>query len=486
MILPRPYGHCGIIAHQRVSGVRVRVAWGYGSDARVRGDNQDAFGVFELQGMVLGIVCDGVGSHDGGAQASVLAVRALVEALQNPTGDASKDLQEAISSANRTIYEAGRKSHRLMGMGTTVAAVAIQDGIATIAHVGDSRVYLVRDGVARAMTRDHTMVNMFVDNELLSPEDAESHPEAHVLARSLGSERRVEVEVQHGVQLQDGDVLLVCTDGIHGVLTDGELTDADWKRPATAARFLLRAVAAKDGADNATIIGFRCGGRGEPGMTATPLPTIEHGGDTLTPSSHDLVHAASMLSEPLPPALYPVEPEDEPTAHADDHTEELIQHTAARAKQTPGQLPPRVQARARKEKAPKTKTPDRRRIILLVAGLASAICVAVLMFAVAFKNMQNTGAAADTSITTTELGTDVEPPETDSAPIIVEPDTKSEPDVQPEQADPSTDVMTAPPVEGDAKFYSLSWQPLRRDTKTPRYYSNPLPNPKARVEHRAI
>ena len=116
------------------------------------------------------------------------------------------------------IYEAARKNHRLMGMGTTVVAAVITTDTCYLGHVGDSRAYLVRKGVVTQLTRDHTMVNLFVDAELLSPEDAATHPEAHVLSRSLGVERQVDVELSDPIALDGGDVVFLCSDGVHGVV----------------------------------------------------------------------------------------------------------------------------------------------------------------------------------------------------------------------------------------------------------------------------
>ena len=100
--------------------------------------------MFEIGDLVLAVVCDGVGGHTGGQQAATLAVRTVAQAFQDGVTDVSAGLIEAITLANRTIYEAGRKSHRLMGMSTTIVAVAIRDDIAYVAHVGDSRAYLTR------------------------------------------------------------------------------------------------------------------------------------------------------------------------------------------------------------------------------------------------------------------------------------------------------------------------------------------------------
>ncbi len=230
-------------------------SWGYGSEQRLREENQDCYGVFEFKDFTLIVVCDGMGGHVGGAQASSLAVRTIHDTLQElqrrPIAEA---LEEAIQRTNLVIYEAARKNHRLMGMGTTVVAAAIGRDTCHLAHVGDSRAYMVRDGQVQQLTRDHTMVNLFVDAELLTPEDAATHPEAHVLSRSLGVERQVDVEVSDAVPLEADDVVFLCSDGIHGVVADWELANVNWGAPHEGVHHILEIVGAREGDDNATAV----------------------------------------------------------------------------------------------------------------------------------------------------------------------------------------------------------------------------------------
>lgn len=253
--------------------------YGYRSDQRLRKENQDTLGVFEIGGLPVVVVCDGMGGHVGGRQASAIAVRTLHDVLSDPeTGFQAHDiptaLVKAVEAANRAIYDTARKNYRLMGMGTTVVAAVIDGDTAHIAHVGDSRAYLLRDGEIQALTRDHTMVNLFVDAELLSPEDAATHPEAHVLSRSLGVERQVDVELSAPLDLVEGDRLLLCSDGVHGVTGASGLAIQDWSNPQRGVDAVLEAVARAEGDDNATLVAY---GVGLAGTTArlTPPPDLE-------------------------------------------------------------------------------------------------------------------------------------------------------------------------------------------------------------------
>ncbi len=249
-------------------------SWGYGSEQRLREENQDCFGVFELPHYTLAVVCDGMGGHVGGAQASALAVRTIHDTLLEMQGrDINEAMQAAIERTNLEIYEAARKNHRLMGMGTTVVVAVIANDTCFLAHVGDSRAYLVRRGQVQQLTRDHTMVNLFVDAELLSPEDAATHPEAHVLSRSLGVERQVEVEIAPPMQLEPGDIVFLCSDGVHGVVTDWELGGIEWGAPHQGVGHVLDIVGQRDGDDNATGVAVLMGTSFED-VPVTHLPEL--------------------------------------------------------------------------------------------------------------------------------------------------------------------------------------------------------------------
>jgi hypothetical protein len=194
-----------------------------------------------------------------------------------------------------------------MGMGTTAVCAAITDDTAHIAHVGDSRAYLLRGSQVRQVTRDHTMVNLFVDAELLTPEDAATHPEAHVLSRSLGVERTVEVEQSESVALEAEDLLFLCSDGVHGVITDWELGNVDWGAPHEGISHVLDIVAAREGDDNATAVAVllatsfedvpptavpeltalagASGSEARSGATAVPVEELVESGRTIIPDA---------------------------------------------------------------------------------------------------------------------------------------------------------------------------------------------------------
>jgi serine/threonine protein phosphatase PrpC len=288
-------------------GGSLKHSWGYASDQRLRDENQDSHGVFEFEDFTLALVCDGMGGHVGGAEASAIAVRTIWEAMTDlhgrPVGAA---LQKAILKANEAIYNASRKHRRYMGMGTTVVAVALEGNVAHIAHVGDSRLYAIRDRMAHLLTRDHTMVNLFVEAELLSPEDAAAHPEAHVLARSLGVEPTVEVDLQDPLELESGDLLVMCSDGVHGPLEDEQIGGVDWDDLPRGCEQVIQLIRDDEGDDNATLVVIGLDIAGSPEVPPTPPPELVDldRKEQEAEEEDEAAAARRERNEPKPPMLY--------------------------------------------------------------------------------------------------------------------------------------------------------------------------------------
>jgi serine/threonine protein phosphatase PrpC len=182
---------------------------------------------------------------------------AVVAALTNLAleGDFESDLQrlkDAIDTANAQIYV------RVLGegekMGTTVAALLCQDGRFSVQWVGDSRIYLLRDGGLRRLTHDHTQVQELIDRGLLEPDQAHDHPFGHVLARAVGTALRVELDVS-GDQVEAGDRFLLCSDGLTRVVGDDEiLAIATAGDPSSICDALVELCLQRGAPDNVTII----------------------------------------------------------------------------------------------------------------------------------------------------------------------------------------------------------------------------------------
>jgi len=203
------------------------------------------------------VLADGVGGALQGEVASHTAVEALLGGFRDASkGEAlSSLLQRLVQAANARVFEAGADSGTAgAGMATTVVACALRHDRAVVAHVGDSRCYLIRQGQAATLTRDHTVAAEHQRLGLLSSEEAAEAESRHVLSRSLGNQLAVNVEVNDH-QVLPGDILLLCSDGLHGAVTPAEMAGLlrDGANLDSAARNLVALANEKDGGDNVSV-----------------------------------------------------------------------------------------------------------------------------------------------------------------------------------------------------------------------------------------
>jgi protein phosphatase len=222
---------------------------------RVRSVNQDRFAEFEDgRGSRLLVVADGMGGHRGGETASRLAVEAIGDVFGRSEEALEKRMIAAIETANERVYRCASADPELAGMGTTVVALCLgEGGEAWVAHVGDSRLYLLRDGKLDALTADHSLVAEMQRQGLLSAEEAQVHPRRNELTRSVGVEPSVETEVSR-IAVKPGDRFLLCSDGLCGYLGEDEIREVlGCERPPNAARILVDHANARGGHDNVTV-----------------------------------------------------------------------------------------------------------------------------------------------------------------------------------------------------------------------------------------
>ena len=214
---------------------------------RVREGNEDAC----LSDPPLFAVADGMGGHRGGEVASHLALDTLERQFRKGRGDLAEQIQEA----NRVVFERARLDRKVAGMGTTLTAAFLEGDTLRLAHVGDSRAYLLRGGALRMLTEDHTLVHrMVVDGEITEAE-AEVHPYRSVLTRAVGVDPSVHID-EATIEIVPGDRVLLCSDGLHGMITDDQITgiltaEAD---PRRAAEHLIEAANRAGGVDNITVV----------------------------------------------------------------------------------------------------------------------------------------------------------------------------------------------------------------------------------------
>lgn len=224
----------------------------------VRKTNQDAFGRFDdpERSEILLVVADGLGGHRGGEVASRMAVERLGADVLSGGDDPATRLRQAVLRANRSILLAAGKDRTLDGMGTTIVCLLlVEGGRSYVAHVGDSRLYRIRAKHIQAVTEDHSLVATLVREGVLSEEEAREDPRRNQILRALGVREDLEVDVA-AIELQQGDIYLLCSDGLHGMLEDAEIQTLAQRatRPQRVVDQLIEAANAAGGTDNVTCV----------------------------------------------------------------------------------------------------------------------------------------------------------------------------------------------------------------------------------------
>jgi serine/threonine protein phosphatase PrpC len=200
-------------------------------------------------------VADGMGGHAAGEVASSMAVKTARDIFYtSPDRDISTALQQAIDRANAEVYEAGAGTSGRDHMGSTLTAVVLAHSKAIVGHVGDSRCYIVRRGAIEQLTRDHSWVAEEVAAGLLTEEQARVHPRRNIITRALGLGPQVKVDL-YDADLEPGNLVVVCSDGLHGLVTDAEiLAYVTRYRPADAVDALVRLANERGGPDNISVV----------------------------------------------------------------------------------------------------------------------------------------------------------------------------------------------------------------------------------------
>ena len=217
----------------------------------VRPGNEDAY----LVAPPLYVVADGMGGHRAGEVAARLAVTTLsTRAPEIALGDADT-LVQALHEANSIILRASQEDERLRGMATTCTAALVRGRVARIAHVGDSRAYLFREGRLTQVTDDHSVVAQLVREGYLTPQEAAVHPRRNVIMRALGSIEDVEIDTAEAI-LDAGDRLLLCSDGLTNCLDDAAIASLlrDGRDARSTAQRLVERANAAGGPDNITVV----------------------------------------------------------------------------------------------------------------------------------------------------------------------------------------------------------------------------------------
>jgi protein phosphatase len=231
----------------------LRVAEQYSATdtGRQRRANEDAL----LARAPLFVVADGMGGAQAGEVASRLAVESFRRGLPNGDGDPERDLNERIQEANARIYELSRSNAEQAGMGTTLTALYVGEDDVSLAHVGDSRAYCLRDGQLMRLTDDHSLVDELIRQGRLTPAEAQDHPQRSVITRALGPEPTVEVDT-YTHHARAGDLYLICSDGLTTMVPEDQVAQilSDHEALRDAGEELLRAANEAGGRDNITVV----------------------------------------------------------------------------------------------------------------------------------------------------------------------------------------------------------------------------------------
>jgi PPM family protein phosphatase len=214
----------------------------------------------------LALVADGMGGHAAGEVASALAADVIRRLYYDLDGPNPRVLAEAFSAANRAILEYAAEHPECKGMGTTCTVLAFHDGQAWLAHIGDSRAYLLRDATLTQLSQDQTLVAKLVSEGTLTPEEAEHSPMHNVILQALGTSPNFKPIIgARGLPLREGDVFVLCSDGVCGLVPDAKIAEVAARLPPQeACHALIEAALEAGGHDNASLGIFSVAARAEP------------------------------------------------------------------------------------------------------------------------------------------------------------------------------------------------------------------------------
>ena len=203
----------------------------------------------------LFLIADGMGGHSAGEIASEMAANTVISCYYESELDPQLALKSAFREANRLIHEESRANEGLKGMGTTCTALVLRDGSAVSAHVGDSRIYLVRDNAIYVLTEDHSEVMEMVKRGLLTLDEARRHPDKNVILQALGSRPEVDVAIwDEPFPVRCGDKFIMCSDGLSDLVDDEQIrNEAAGRDPHTASEQLIALAKECGGYDNITV-----------------------------------------------------------------------------------------------------------------------------------------------------------------------------------------------------------------------------------------
>jgi protein phosphatase len=221
---------------------------------------------------VLVVVADGMGGHSAGEVASRLAIDVIHRTYFAEGGGPPPTLVDAFHAANKEIHDASEADPKLAGMGTTCTAIVLKDGLAECAHVGDTRLYLIRQDQIYQMTEDHSAVREMVARGVITAAEAQHHADRNVILRAVGTRPTVEVTTwDHPFPCRPGDRFVVCSDGLHDLVEDEEIRTLVIEKPGqVACETLVELAKSRGGYDNITVARVDIARRGDAALSVVP------------------------------------------------------------------------------------------------------------------------------------------------------------------------------------------------------------------------
>ena len=221
---------------------------------RARALNEDSYYV-PREGERFCAVADGMGGHNAGEVASAMAVQVFSRHMREVEHITTQALCAAVERANDEVYRTALENEGMSGMGTTFSALAQQGGDVLLAHVGDSRIYLIREGAMFQLTTDHTLVEEMIRKGMLTPREARFHPHRNIITRALGTDPRIEIDLVQ-MAVRSGDVFFLCSDGMTNYAQEREILrtavgEGDWQDKL---KHLVSVALENGGADNITAL----------------------------------------------------------------------------------------------------------------------------------------------------------------------------------------------------------------------------------------
>ena len=298
------------------------ILYSAGTDVGMRREeNQDSYGIMLGEGYRLFIVADGMGGVKGGSIASNLAIAVVEKALRDRAFISVQDVVDAIQKGNAEVFKRGSADEALNGMGTTFAALFITTTAAYTIHVGDSRIYKVSNGAITQLTEDHTLVQELVRSGAITPEQAEHHPVAHMLTRSIGPSEKIEIEVNEMKPLPlSNDRFVICSDGLFNLVKEAEIAEiVSEVSTDEAVQYLIDLANERGGTDNITILLIDTNEFAPRAATVAPTyveevvpvsnnrlrDAVEVVSQPTSSSAKNGYHATTEVSESLPESVVP-------------------------------------------------------------------------------------------------------------------------------------------------------------------------------------